>query len=187
MVAYIRSDLDFILAQIKIAEKHAPTSPTPWIRMPRRSTGRLAGQVGSVPTYKLSMGPAHRRRATTTTCCPARNSGAPRTAVPRTAGPGLPAGGRHALRPGSVLARRRPCPRRRYYNPPTIPSSMVFDSSLRTISNLIVDQTLGNPAAILKGLERGGVDDASWPTLRSCRPSTPPSSPPPTPSIRPAS
>ena len=34
---------------------------------------------------------------------------------------------------------------------------MVFDSSLRTISNLIVDQTLGNPAAILKGLELGGV------------------------------
>ena len=38
---------------------------------------------------------------------------------------------------------------------------MVFDSSLRTISNLIVDQTLGNPAAILKGLETGGVVEAS--------------------------
>ena len=38
---------------------------------------------------------------------------------------------------------------------------MVFDSSLRTISNLIVDQTLGNPAAIMKGLEVGGVVDAS--------------------------
>ena len=35
----------------------------------------------------------------------------------------------------------------------------MFDSSLRTISNLIVDQTLGNPAAILKGLETGGVVD----------------------------
>ena len=38
---------------------------------------------------------------------------------------------------------------------------MVFDSSLRTISNLIVDQTLGNPAAIIKGLQVGGVVDAS--------------------------
>jgi hypothetical protein len=34
---------------------------------------------------------------------------------------------------------------------------MVFDSSLRTISNLIVDQTLGNPAAIIKGLQVGGL------------------------------
>ena len=47
------------------------------------------------------------------------------------------------------------------YNPSNNPNSLVFDSSLRTISNLIVDQTLGNPAAILKGLQAGGVVDAS--------------------------
>ncbi len=33
----------------------------------------------------------------------------------------------------------------------------MFDSSLRTISNLIVDQSLGNPAAVLKALASGGV------------------------------
>ena len=35
------------------------------------------------------------------------------------------------------------------YNPSNDPNSVVIDSSIRTISNLIVDQTLGNPAAIL--------------------------------------
>ena len=42
------------------------------------------------------------------------------------------------------------------YNPSNNPNSLVFDSSLRTISNLLVDQTLGNPAAILTALERAG-------------------------------
>ena len=46
------------------------------------------------------------------------------------------------------------------YNPSNNPNSLVFDSSLRTISNLLVDQTLGNPAAILEGLARAGSDDA---------------------------
>ena len=42
------------------------------------------------------------------------------------------------------------------YNPSNNPNSLVFNSSLRTISNLLVDQTLGNPAAILTALERAG-------------------------------
>ena len=42
------------------------------------------------------------------------------------------------------------------YNPSNNPNSLVFDSSLRTISNLLVDQTLGNPAAILTALQRAG-------------------------------
>src|SRR3546814_7423398 len=46
------------------------------------------------------------------------------------------------------------------YNPSNNPNSLVFDSSLRTISNLLVDQTLGNPAAILEGLARAGSADA---------------------------
>ncbi len=37
--------------------------------------------------------------------------------------------------------------------------SDVFDPYVRTISNLIVDQTLGNPAAILTGLQRAGIVD----------------------------
>jgi hypothetical protein len=43
------------------------------------------------------------------------------------------------------------------YSPSNNPGSLVFDSSLRTISNLIVDQTLGNPAAVLKALASGGI------------------------------
>ena len=48
------------------------------------------------------------------------------------------------------------------YNPSNNPGSMVFDSKPRTISNLLVDQTLGNPAAILTALEsrRGRQPDA---------------------------
>ena len=45
------------------------------------------------------------------------------------------------------------------YNPSNNPNSLVFDSSLRTISNLLVDQTLANPAAVLIALERAGSDD----------------------------
>ena len=48
MVAYIRSDLDFILAQIKVAEKHAAYTANPPIRMPRRSTA-WARRARSVP------------------------------------------------------------------------------------------------------------------------------------------
>src|SRR5690606_30513922 len=46
------------------------------------------------------------------------------------------------------------------YDPSNIPTSLVFDSSLRRISNLLVDQTLGNPAAILTALELAGSADA---------------------------
>ena len=42
------------------------------------------------------------------------------------------------------------------YNPSNNPNSLVFDSSLRTISNLLVDQTLGNPAAVLTALQNAG-------------------------------
>ena len=57
MVAYIRSDLDFILAQINVAEKHAAyvANPLDPNAAPLYGVG-LAGQVGSVPTYTLSIG-----------------------------------------------------------------------------------------------------------------------------------
>lgn len=45
------------------------------------------------------------------------------------------------------------------YNPSNNPGSMVRDASLRMISNLIVDQTLANPSAILTALQNAGVDD----------------------------
>ena len=50
------------------------------------------------------------------------------------------------------------------YNPSNNPNSLVFDSSLRTISNLLVDQTLGNPAAILDGALDAPARRTRWPT-----------------------
>ena len=45
------------------------------------------------------------------------------------------------------------------YAPSNNPNSVVADGSIRTISNLIVDQTLNNPAAIVTALERAGSAD----------------------------
>jgi hypothetical protein len=48
------------------------------------------------------------------------------------------------------------------YAPSNDPNSIVVDSSLRTISNLIVDQTITNPAAVARFVEAGlGVLDAT--------------------------
>jgi hypothetical protein len=57
MANYIRSDLEFILDQIKIAEKHAAyiANPNDPNAAPLYGVG-AAGQVGSVPAYTLSMG-----------------------------------------------------------------------------------------------------------------------------------
>ena len=57
MVAYIRSDLDFILEQIKVAEKHAAYTANPLDpnAAPLYGVG-LGGQAGSVPAYTLSIG-----------------------------------------------------------------------------------------------------------------------------------
>ncbi|MDR6631554.1 Ca2+-binding RTX toxin-like protein [Phyllobacterium sp. 1468] len=152
MVTYIRSDLDFILAQIKIAEAHAGGQP-------------LYGPGGLIPTYNLAWGlrtvdgsynhllpgqeqwgaadqeflelldPQYR----TTTAMIDFDGPGPLAAVPvpipytpgnDVDGPGTNAG------PGDVI-----------------------DPEVRTISNLIVDQTLGNPAAILTALQRAGNND----------------------------
>ena len=138
-----------------------PTSPIRSIPMPRRFTapGGRPGWLGSHlhPQHRA----AHRRRIRTITCCPARRSGAPRTSSsPNLLDPVFrPADGTlfDPDGPGPAPA----IPTAANYNPSNNPNSLVFNSSLRTISNLIVDQTLGNPAAILKGLQVGGVAEAS--------------------------
>ncbi len=140
MVQYIRSDLEFILEQIKIAEAHAAGQP-------------LYGPGGLIPTYNLAWGlrtvdgtynhllPGQEKwgaagnqfpELVDATFDPAQN-------IPPPFGP-----------PGPPIPTS--------YNPSNNPGSMVFDSMPRTISNLLVDQTLGNPAAILTALERAGAD-----------------------------
>ena len=139
MVQYIKSDLEFILAQIKIAEAHAAGQP-------------LYGPGGLIPTYNLAWGlrtvdgsnnhllPGQEKwgaagnqfpELVEATFDPAQN-------IPPPFAP-----------PGPAIATS--------YNPSNNPGSMVFDSMPRTISNLLVDQTLGNPAAILTALERAGA------------------------------
>ncbi len=152
MVTYIRSDLDFILDQIKIAEAHADGQP-------------LFGESGLIPTYNLSWGlrtvdgtynnllhpewgaadnefpEPLGTQFRTIMVDPDGPGPAPMVPVSYTPGvdndgpdlDGLPGG------PGSAAP------------------SDVFDPYVRTISNLIVDQTLGNPSAILTGLQRAGV------------------------------
>ena len=158
MVAYIRSDLDFILAQIKVAEKHAAyiANPLDPNAAPLYGVG-LAGQAGSVPSYNLSIG-LRTVDGQNNNLLPGQEKwGAADMQFPELLDPAF----RPAENvPGNFLPPGAPAVPTSYA-PSNNPGSMVFDSSLRTISNLIVDQTLGNPAAIMKGLQSGGIVEAT--------------------------
>ena len=136
MVSYIRSDLDFILAQIKIAEAHAAGQP-------------LFGPGGQIPTYNLAWG--------LRTVDGTYNHLLPGQEKWGSAGVQFPEPLTPVFRPGENSPPEFGPSFPTNYNPSNNPGSMVFDSSLRTISNLLVDQTLGNPAAILTALERAGA------------------------------
>ena len=161
MVAYIRSDLDFILAQIKVAENHAAYTANPMDpnAAPLYGVG-LNNQVGSVPTYTLSIG-LRTVDGQYNNLLPGQEKwGAADQQFPELLDPAFrPADGTMFDPDGPGGAPEMPTSAN--YNPSNNANSLVFDSSLRTISNLIVDQTLGNPAAIMKGLQVGGVVDAS--------------------------
>ena len=145
MVTYIRSDLEFILDQIKIAEAHAAGQP-------------LYGPGGLVPAYNLSFG-LRTVDGSNNHLLPGQEKwGASNVPFPTLLDPVYrPADGTlfDPDGPGPAPA----MPTSPNYNPSNNPNSLVFDSSLRTISNLLVDQTLGNPAAILEGLDRAGSAD----------------------------
>ncbi|PAL23673.1 peroxidase family protein [Sphingopyxis sp. GW247-27LB] len=147
MVDYIRSDLEFILKQIKIAEAHAAGQP-------------LFGPGGLIPSYNLAWGlrtvdgtynhllpgqeywgasdqPFVERLGTdyrTLLVDPDGPGGSPPIPIEYT--PGFDADGPGTFaEPGDVI-----------------------DPQVRTISNLIVDQTLANPVAIMVALGRAGVE-----------------------------
>jgi Ca2+-binding RTX toxin-like protein len=158
MVTYIRSDLDFILKQIKIAEADAAFRQGVSTGDPNNVAKPLFGEGGSIPTYNLSWG---LRTVDGTYNNPLHPEwGAADNEFPEPLGTQfktimVPAGPGGALVPVS-------------YNPtvdndgpgPSGPGD-VFDPYVRTISNLIVDQTLGNPSAILTALQRAGVVPAA--------------------------
>lgn len=161
MVTYIRSDLDFILEQIKIAEKHSAyiANPLDPNAAPLYGVG-ANGQTGSVPAYTLSLG-LRAVDGSNNNLLPGQEQwGAADQPFPTLSDPVYrPADGTlfDPDGPGGAPA----MPTQANYNPSNNPNSLVFDSSLRTISNLLVDQTLGNPAAIMKGLQIGGVAAAT--------------------------
>ena len=131
--------------QIKIAEAHAAGQP-------------LFGTDGLVPAYNLSLG-LRTVDGTYNHLLPGQERwGAADSQFPTLLDPFFrPADGTSfdPDGPGPAPA----IPTALNYNPSNNPNSLVFDSSLRTISNLLVDQTLGNPAAILTALERAGSAD----------------------------
>ena len=138
-----KADLEFILAQIQIAEAHAAGAP-------------LFGPGGLVPAYNLSMGLRTVDGTYNNLLHPRMGCG--RSTVSRRLWArisGLPTA---RLWIWMALDRLPPMPTAPNYNPSNNPNSIVVDSSLRTISNLIVDQTLGNPSAILTAVQRAG----SW-------------------------
>ena len=141
MVTYIRSDLDFILAQIKIAEAHAGGQP-------------LFGAGGLIPTYNLSWGLRTVDGTYNNLLHP--EWGAADNEFPEHLGTIFrPADGTPVDFDGP--GPQPPIPTSPNYNPSTNPNSIVVDTSVRTISNLLVDQTLGNPSAILTGLQIAGI------------------------------
>ena len=157
MANYIKSDLEFILEQIKIAEKHAayvadPNDPN---AAPLYGVGD-AGQAGSVPAYTLSLGLRTVDGSYNNLLPGQEHWGAADLQFPELLDPNYrPAAGTPIDFDGPGPAPAMPTSPN--YNPSNNPGAFVVDPALRTISNLIVDQTLGNPAAILKGLQVAGV------------------------------
>jgi Ca2+-binding RTX toxin-like protein len=151
MVAYIRSDLDFILKQIKIAEDHA------LFEQSGGAQGKsLFGPNGSIPAYNLSWGlrtvdgtynnPLHPEWGAADNEFPEPLGTDFRTIFVDPDGPGPAPVVPVSYTPGVDND-----------GPGSAGPSDVFDPTVRTISNLLVDQTLGNPSAILTGLQIAGI------------------------------
>ena len=127
-----KSDLAYILKQIKIAERHVRTTTGD---RTVRLAARRRPRPGAEPAAQLRS--AHRRRLLQQPAARARRLRCRRQALPAARAGGLPPRrGSRSVRP----ARARPPTRRRTAN--------VVDSQPRLISNLIVDQTSTNPAAV---------------------------------------
>ncbi len=159
MVTYIRSDLDFILKQIKVAEADAAFRQGISTGDPNNVAKPLFGPGGSIPTYNLSWGlrtvdgtynnPLHPEWGAADNEFP-EPLGTQFKTIMVPARPRWRSGSRpHTTRQSTMMA--RPVRRRR---------------RLRLLSsapsrNLIVDQTLGNPSAILTALQRAGIVPAA--------------------------
>jgi Ca2+-binding RTX toxin-like protein len=131
MASYIRSDLEFILAQILLAEQHAATGstdgllPNPFVPFGLRT---VDGSFNNLIAGQSEFGAADN-------VFPRLLTPLYRIATYDPDGPDGPA-------PAIVTSY-------------TQTSGLVFDPEPRTISNLIVDQTIGNPAAVQAYVDAG--------------------------------
>ncbi len=150
MVTYIKSDLEFILAQIKIAEAHAAGQP-------------LYGPGGLIPTYNIAAG-LRTVDGSYNHLLPGQEQWG---AADREFNELVPPEFRtvtgpvdvNGPAPGGVMQFPFPYTPGNDADGPMTNAGPgdVIDPSVRTVSNLIVDQTLGNPAAIVTSLTRNGI------------------------------
>ena len=153
-VHFIRSDLQFILDQIVIAERHA------------------AGEdlLDILPNSRLALRPAHGRRLVQQPGAGSGRTSAPRTRTSRSL---LDQVFRNDL-DGDTFDANGPAPEERSRdNTNYAANGDVVDADPRIISNLIVDQTPNNPAAIAAALAAAGSEDIEGDTvavLDACRP-----------------
>ena len=156
MVTYIRSDLDFILAQIMIAEEHARYLAGDPTARP------LFGENGMIPANNISWGLRTVDGSYNNLIPGQTHYGAADQPFPTLLDP--------EYRPASdVLDMNGGAPggltETTYVPTPNAPGAIVVDTTVRTISNLIVDQSVFNPAAVEKALDMAGVEGAGRTTV----------------------
>ncbi len=148
MVTMIRSDLDFILAQIKIAEADAeginlvPNSELPW------GLRRVDGSNNNLTPGQENYGAADQVFPRTEPAVRPNDQDGDSITFGR--GPGatvLTDTNYGDFRPNDST------------DPRAIQPGDVVDADPRIISNLIVDQTANNPAAIFKALQDAGLSN----------------------------
>ena len=136
-VTYIKSDLEFILAQIKISERHAD--------------GEALLAPDMVPAYNVSFG-VRTVDGTYNHLLPGQETwGASDTQFPELVDPTFRPASEVVDMNGPALGGETAAT----YAPSNNPGNIVVDTAPRTISNLIVDQTITNPAAVQRYIDAG--------------------------------
>lgn len=158
MVTMIRSDLDFILAQIKIAEADArgetllgtyiPNAELPWGL--RRVDGSNNNLIAGQGEFGAAGNPFPRAATEPTTFLNEGDDAMPFGPPPFIPGTNLLTNNNYGVHTPNNPA---------ITNPRAIQPGDVVDADPRIISNLIVDQSLNNPAAILAALKFAGSED----------------------------
>lgn len=165
MVVYIKSDLEFILKQIKISEAHALYLQSNGLQGAPLFGPSLNANPASIPSYNIAWGlrtvdGSYNHLLPGQEQWGAADREFPELMEPdfRTATALIDFDGPGGADPVLVSMPYTPGNDADGAGPNATPGD-VIDPSIRIISNLIVDQTLGNPSAILTALQNAGVED----------------------------